>query len=259
MQRVLERSVQSLSRQLRGGSFEPAAFELSFGGQDPGSIPGLEIPLTGGRKMLLRGRIDRLDRCTQGDVVYVKVIDYKSGGLDLSPAKIREGRQLQLLVYMLEALTWEEKRHPGRRAVPAAMLYYQLKDPVITLNRERGPAGAEEDRSLALRPTGMLNPSPEVMELLENGRSMGPSSLYPVQYLKNGGVRASSRLFDEARFAELSEQALQVMQEMGEQILAGCIELRPYRRGTENACSYCPYKDVCGFDLRLPGYGTKGD
>ena len=37
----------------------------------------------------------------------------------------------------------------------------------------------------------------------------------------------------------------------------------PYKRGQESGCDYCPYRQVCGFDVKIPGYeyrdiGTTG-
>ena len=29
--------------------------------------------------------------------------------------------------------------------------------------------------------------------------------------------------------------------------------MEPYEKGNEDACTYCSFKQVCGFDLSLPG------
>ena len=39
-----------------------------------------------------------------------------------------------------------------------------------------------------------------------------------------------------------------------EQIQDGDIEIRPYSLGDKNGCGYCPYRSVCGFDEKVPGY-----
>lgn len=33
----------------------------------------------------------------------------------------------------------------------------------------------------------------------------------------------------------------------------GEVQARPYEMGDSTGCDYCPYKDICGFDLRLEG------
>lgn len=40
---------------------------------------------------------------------------------------------------------------------------------------------------------------------------------------------------------------------IGREILDGRISLDPYEKGSEEACTYCAYKKVCGFDPSLPG------
>jgi len=41
---------------------------------------------------------------------------------------------------------------------------------------------------------------------------------------------------------------------MGQQIIAGDITKEPYENKDGNGCKYCSFKNVCGFDLGLPGY-----
>ena len=42
--------------------------------------------------------------------------------------------------------------------------------------------------------------------------------------------------------------------ELGGRIYKGEIRPRPYRNKKGTACDYCPFADVCGFDVKLPGY-----
>ena len=43
--------------------------------------------------------------------------------------------------------------------------------------------------------------------------------------------------------------------QMGSEIMSGHIEKQPYVRSRqEDGCMYCPYKGVCGFDEKQPGY-----
>ena len=32
------------------------------------------------------------------------------------------------------------------------------------------------------------------------------------------------------------------------------MQYNPYEKGNEEACTYCAYKKVCGFDGSIPGY-----
>ena len=74
---------------------------------------------------------------------------------------------------------------------------------------------------------------------------------------KDGTPYASPRLFTEAGYRALWETCRTVCVRLGSQILAGNITAQPFRDGTDSACTYCPYREVCGYDPRIPGTSTK--
>ena len=82
----------------------------------------ITAPLSGGRSLKLVGRIDRIDLCREEDGIFVKILDYKSGSLDLDEELIRRGIQLQLILYMNAVLDQISKKNPGKPVVPSAML-----------------------------------------------------------------------------------------------------------------------------------------
>lgn len=41
---------------------------------------------------------------------------------------------------------------------------------------------------------------------------------------------------------------------LGREILDGTISVNPCELGAENACTYCAYRHVCGFDAGAAGY-----
>lgn len=129
MERILNRTVDTLQTQLRKGQFLPEAFEVSFDVLE--NLDSLNIALSEKEKLRLRGRIDRVDIGETDERVYVKVIDYKSGDKRFDLAALYYGLQLQLVVYMNAAVELVQKKYPGKEAVPAAMLYYRVADPVV--------------------------------------------------------------------------------------------------------------------------------
>ena len=42
-----------------------------------------------------------------------------------------------------------------------------------------------------------------------------------------------------------------------EEILSGKISVNPCKTGGTVPCTYCPYRDACGFDPKTPGYGYR--
>lgn len=91
--------------------FVPAHFEFSFGmpltdgAADPASVPHpVAIDLDGGERLLLRGRIDRVDVAPDGLFL---VTDYKTGSTHPGPREIMQGTALQIPLYLcaVKALT----------------------------------------------------------------------------------------------------------------------------------------------------------
>ena len=44
---------------------------------------------------------------------------------------------------------------------------------------------------------------------------------------------------------------------MGQEILTGVIDVKPYADKNGSACDYCDFQDVCGFDRKIPGMCEK--
>ena len=130
-------------------------------------------------KMRLQGRIDRIDVTENGEKVYVKVIDYKSGHRKFDLAALYYGLQLQLVVYMNAAMEYEEKKHPGKEVVPAALLYYHIDDPAIETPVELTPEEINEQIGRQLRMGGVVNSAPEIVELLDQSME-SKSDVIPV-------------------------------------------------------------------------------
>lgn len=166
MTRILIRTVRTLQTQLKQGSFVPEQFEMSFSMIE--DLDALNIALTEQDKMRLRGRIDRVDTCEAEDKVYVKVIDYKSGTRKFDLAALYYGLQLQLVVYMNAAVEMEQKKHPDKKVVPAAMLYYHIDDPLVEDGDGMTPEQVNEKLLQELKMTGLVNESDEAVRLLDH-------------------------------------------------------------------------------------------
>lgn len=252
IKRILKRTVSAMQYQLKKGSFVPEKFEVSFSVLE--ELDAVNIALSEQEKMRLRGRIDRVDMKEDREHVYVKVVDYKSGSREFSLAALYYGLQLQLVVYMNAAMEIAGKKHPEKKIVPAAMLYYRVQDPMIEL--PEGEPSAEEVNAQvlrALRTTGIVNAREDVVEGLDQG-FLGRSDVVPLERKKDGSFSARSSVLEETDFQAVSAFVEQKIRQAGRQILDGKIALDPYEQGNRNACEYCAYQKVCGFDKKIDGF-----
>ena len=251
MTRILRRTVMTLQAQLRKGAFVPDRFEMSFSMIE--DLDALNIDLSEQEKMRLRGRIDRVDTCEAEDKVYVKVIDYKSGTRKFDLAALYYGLQLQLVVYMNAAVEMEQKKHPEKKVVPAAMLYYHIDDPMVEDGEGMTPEQINRKLLQELKMTGIVNENDEAVRFLDK-EFTDKSEILPLERKKDGSFSAYSSVIKEEDMKVVSNYVNHKIRQIGTGILGGTISVNPYEQNGNQACTYCAYKSVCGFDGRIEGY-----
>lgn len=229
MKQMLERTVWALTNQLKAGDFIPEAYELRFFG----------------------GKIDRVDVCETEDQIYVKVMDYKTGSKKFDVVALYHGLQLQLMIYMDAAVEFQKKRHPEKEVVPAGVFYYCIQDPLVDKTDEK----EEAERAILrqLKPDGVIPFQSDVLKHLDHSTS-GESLAVPVKYNKNGSVSGHSKVVTGEDFSAMMAHAREQVKNARMKILNGEVGALPYKRGKESGCDYCPYRQICGFDVKIPGY-----
>lgn len=231
MKRLLTRTIWALTKQLEAGDFVPVAYEMRFE----------------------NGKIDRVDLCKDKDKVYVKVLDYKTGSKAFDVVALYHGLQLQLMVYMDAAVKMTQKHYPDSEVIPAGVFYYRLNDPLV----EKKVVGEEEEiwqKVLKeLKVDGVMNLKDETLEHLDHCQ-VGESAVIPVKYNKNGSLSKNSKVASEQEFEVMMRHALGKVFKVHQKILSGEVAAFPYRRKQESGCDYCAYRNICGFDQKIPGY-----
>ena len=251
MSRILTRTVLTLQQHLKQGSFQPDDYELSFRFAE--DLDSINVDLSEEEKMHMQGRIDRIDVSEDAEHVYVKVIDYKSGNKKFDLAALYYGLQLQLVVYMNAAMELESRKHPDKEIVPAALLYYHIDDPTIETPVELTQEQINEEILTKLRMNGVVNSDPAVVERLDRFLQ-DKSKVIPVEKKKDGSFSARSGILSREELQVVSAYVDTKIRQIGREILDGKIAANPYEKGNEEACTYCAYKKVCGFDGSIPGY-----
>lgn len=255
--RIVRRSLQIQSEQMRQGSFELHSFEKEF-----------YLPLDEERR--IRGVIDRID--TFKDMV--RVIDYKSGARELDNSLIYHGLQLQLPLYLKGAmrLVERERADMAEPAVsPNGMFYYRLYDPFINIEKEteqaKGAPLKEEflshTRRMQMRLSGRFNMNKEHLTALDYcfaGPNEGvlegdySSWIIDAKTKKNGELSAFSLKNCGIGPEVIMNVAVKNADRITDEILEGRILINPAVIGQENACTYCGYKGICGMDGRSGSY-----
>ena len=247
VEKLLRRSIWAIKEELKDSDFEPAGFEVSF---DSGSfLDSMCLPLSEDDRMYLMGKIDRIDLYSENGQILVRIVDYKSGSKSFDLEDFYYGLQLQLILYLKAAMEMQQKEHPHMTVEPAAMLYYQMKDPLIEKNEG---TNLEDERLKELKMSGLVSAEEQIYLHLDRNLEPGcRSRMLPMERKKDGALSARSSAADARQFAALTEYAAKKAVQIGREILQGKAEKNPYQKGERTACDFCAYSEACGFDTRL--------
>ncbi len=256
LKRISKRAAWTLTKHIQMGDFEPYGSEVIFGSAS--SLPPIVIELSGGEKLLLNGKIDRVDIMDKDNTKYVKIIDYKSGQKAFQFSDIFYGLQLQLLIY-LDAFLENNKQYFNIK--PGAVFYFRMKDPSIKVEKEMSSEEIYNALFKELKMSGLVLNDIKVIQGLDHIFDSGEedsimpsveSSIIPVASLKNGTISKRANVADEQNYKNLMDFAKKKAQQIGETLLQGEIAPYPYKKGNDIACIYCPYNSICRFDKSSP-------
>lgn len=248
LRRIFRYSADIMRLQLLAGAFRPAFFEVKFDSRD--RLTADPVVFENGSRMHLTGRIDRIDESVDREHgrVYVKIIDYKTGGTEFDLRKVYMGTELQLLVYMDSALKMERRKHPGDSILCAGMLYFPVRDPVLEAKMAGRPASEiEEERRKKVRPNGLVLEDPDAITRLCGDASLLPQ-VAPVSLNKDGSLSKNSSTATGEQMKLLSDFSGWKMKEAGRRIFRGEIAPSPlWENERQTACTWCSLRPVCQF------------
>lgn len=231
--RELELVVTELWDELRESAFEPADFELAFGGENAIDIQGQTMSAK------LRGFVDRVDIWNNGDEVFFRVVDYKTGKKDFDYCDIYNGLGLQMLLYLF-ALEENGGEHLGENPVPAGVQYFPARVPVVSVGNISDERAIAQEREKLWKRKGLLLANEAVLTAMEPAEK--PKRL---SYSKKDGS-LSGEVADRRQLQLLRGYVFALLGKMVDDISSGCIEPNPYTRGSRhNACAFCPYSAIC--------------
>ena len=199
-----------------------------------------------------------MDTAGTEDGILIKVVDYKSGNRDFSLMNFYKGTQLQLVVYLSEAVKSVAEGNPGINAIPAAMLYYHMADPVVSADSKTSNEEIERQVLRELRGRGLINSDDTVLRGLDTSEN-ADSDVIRVKRKKDGGFYSSSQVIDRSDLELLCSYAEEKILSITDDIIKGRIDINPIKVYTsssncQDSCTYCDYKGICGFDSNIPGY-----
>ena len=248
LEEVIARAAFILSEQARHSDFSPVGLEVGFGERE--KLPPLVMQLPNGFELVLRGRIDRVDKSLSGDELFLRIIDYKSSRKDLSLLEVYYGLALQMLAYLDVVLTHSEE-WLGLQASPAGVLYFHVHNPFVAKGSAISDDEIEQEIFKKYKMQGLLLAEETVARSMDTSLDTGYSQMIPAALTKKGTFYSSSKVAGRETFGQLREHIHRLMIEAGLDMTSGGVHLNPYEHKQQKACTYCPFNAVCQFDSTL--------
>lgn len=245
--RVITKSVSIISEQMKRGEFEVFRNEFEFGAMDGGEPIKLDLPT--GERVYLTGRIDRIDTLNMDGNTYLRVIDYKSGAKKFDLTELYYGIQIQLLVY-LDALLRNSEYILNTGAIPGAILYFKIDDPIIKSNKGLDDEEIQKQVLDKLKMNGLILKDAKLVRAMDNTMETY-SLIIPASFKKDGDFSSRSSVATEEQFNILREYVNMKMIELCTDMLSGKIKIEPTKNSQRAYCNYCDYSAICQFDTSI--------
>lgn len=227
LHRVALKCVYAVRNHIVKGDFVPLGYEISF--DEDGRFSPMRLTLSDGKRITLRGRIDRADVFSpDGQNTFARIVDYKSSDRDLKLEDVYHGLSLQLFVYLSNLCDNGYK--------PAGILYCTLADPIVDAPWHSAKEEITQLHSQRRRMNGIVLAEEDMLGHMGGDETIG------------GKKQATYKNFN-SMFRHLKK----VIAKTAEKIQNGEFPLER----TSDACDYCDFAAVCRFDTSFSGCRVK--
>lgn len=218
-------------------SFETNDVELEIGMN--GDIKPYELILPDSGRIIIGGKVDRVDVMKENGKAYVRVVDYKTGGKDFKLSDVFDGLNMQMVIYLM--CIWENGKEYYGEVIPAGILYVPANNSGSSLDRYATDEKISEQKLKNGRMNGMILEDLTVLQ----GMEKSCSGRFINAYIDTKGVMKGTFLSLDG-FRKLHGKTDKMLTDMGSSLHNGRIEAIPLLKSEDKSpCIYCDYKDIC--------------
>lgn len=245
---TVRRVTTEMWQELKDSKFQPLDLELDLraeGVLEPGEAG--DTPLA--------GRADRVDGWVQGDTLYLRVIDYKTGAKKFSLSDVCQGLNMQMLLYLFTLEKRGRTYFGAKNIKPAGVLYSPARFEIVSADSDVTDEELAALRKSTAQRSGLVLDDEAVLKAMEP--TPGQRFL-PVKI--NAGTGTYSKRTQESvasleQFGALSRHIDRTLRDLAAELRSGSVALDPwYKSARETACKYCEYRQACLFDEAEDGW-----
>ena len=244
MERNLVIVLKRLIAEFNVCQFIPESFELKIGGANC-DIPAYTLRLPTGEKISVTGKIDRVDTYVRNNEKYIRIIDYKTGKKTFKLSDVYYGLNMQMLLY-LSAIDKngsqkfsEEKKYS---LAPAGILYMpstpDSSSKIFNSPDEKAKNSDEQQKNFKM--SGLLIKDKEILSAMED-------NIKGIYIPAKDDVEKCENLVTLAQYGNIFKYIDKKFTSMAQSLFDGNIERNPVKSSFD-ACQFCDYKTVCGYE-----------
>ncbi len=236
MVKTVDYVTANLCEEFSESKFVPTGFEFKIGLKEA-DVPAIEYDVEG-KKVYLRGSIDRVDTYESGGVTYVRVVDYKTYKKPFSASLVAHGLDTQLLHYLF---AYCDKKG----AKPAGVFYYTVQLPDVQLNGNETQSEIESLVAESIGTSGLLLDDSDIVF------AMSPSSKFvPVGRNNDGSLkRTKKNLLTSEGFDSLAQDLKNQVETIASEVFCGNMDISPNENfmndRKHHPCKYCSLGNLC--------------
>ena len=239
--------INGLCDEFRGSQFVPRYFELKIKRGAEATPEPIEFKSADGESIFIGGSIDRVDTFTDGEDVYVRVVDYKTGKKEFSPSDIDNGQNLQMFLYLKAIVDTKNRKFldelgvkNGHSPIPAGVIYVKTEvgdvrvDTPVTEIAEKAVADAQTRNGMILGEDAVYAAS--------------NSKYLPVRLKTDGTPYATSadKVYTRDGWKGLCLKLKDVVESIANRMKSGDVSAKPLvEKGHKSPCEYCEFRPVC--------------
>ncbi len=240
--------INGLCEEFSVSKFKPRLFEIRITKGSPDSPAPLTLTTDKNREVYVYGVIDRVDTYEKDGRLYVRVVDYKTGKKDFSPDDVKDGKNLQMFLYLKSILETDNKsfRHrlgaaDGEEILPAGVLYVRTSVGDVRIDRPDDALAEDAIRDEQKR-EGMVLYDEDVIGAM----GLRYTPLYSKRSPDKIPNSKRELLFTSESYSELMSTVEESVKAIADRIIDGEADASPGREsGSATHCEYCKFKPIC--------------
>lgn len=240
--------IETIAKEFSDSDFRPAFFELKIDGKDGRPEP-LQLTLENNARLVLRGYIDRVDIWRDGEDVFVRILDYKTGSKQFNLSELSYGINIQMLLYLMsicanpgahfrEVSGLDSDSHP----IPAGIVYLSS-----AMSKSQLSGFDVSDEEILEVAESKINRSGLILndERLIHAISHSHSKDILLGVTEKNGVFSGKALVDIGQLGGIFDDLKQTLVNIGNNIYSGIADCSPMNELGQDPCHYCTAKQIC--------------